>query len=109
MTDFEILETTGVDSVCCRVGRRTMDIRATREQLEQLKAGAHPIQAVLPLATPDQREFLISGILPEEWDELFAEHDDAGPEKGIDAEPDPSWVLKEEEPSVNPYGPGGAK
>ena len=33
------------------------------------------IQEALPYITPDEREFLMTGILPDEWDTLFAEDD----------------------------------
>lgn len=36
--------------------------------------GAH-IQNALPLLTPDEREFLLTGMTPEEWDAAFGEDD----------------------------------
>lgn len=34
------------------------------------------IQEAFPDLTPDQREFLLSGSTPEEWDELFKEEEE---------------------------------
>lgn len=34
------------------------------------------IQNALPSLTPEQREFLLSGLTPAEWDDLFAETGD---------------------------------
>lgn len=34
------------------------------------------VQEAFPDLTDDQREFLLSGSTPEEWDELFKEEDD---------------------------------
>jgi|10_taG_2_1085330.scaffolds.fasta_scaffold31042_4 hypothetical protein len=33
------------------------------------------VQDAFPLLTPDEREFLLTGITPEEWNGLFSEHD----------------------------------
>lgn len=35
-----------------------------------------PIQNVLPRLSPDDREFLLTGVTPEEWDEAFKKPDD---------------------------------
>jgi hypothetical protein len=37
----------------------------------QWKEGQGLIQEMLPELNADEREFLITGMLPEEWDELF--------------------------------------
>ena len=51
----------------------TMVIPKTMEEVvEGLKSGKL-IQDAFPDLTPDQREFLLTGITPEEWDELFGE------------------------------------
>jgi hypothetical protein len=44
------------------------------------------IQDALPYLTPDEREFLMTGILPHEWDELFPNPDciDTFPEARIE-------------------------
>ncbi len=47
----------------------TRDIPVTEEQLEQWRKGRH-IQWVLPHLSADDREFLLTGSTPEEWEEL---------------------------------------
>lgn len=50
----------------------TLDLDITQSQLIQWQNGAL-IQNVMPQLTPDEREFLISGIAPGEFDTLFEE------------------------------------
>ena len=47
-----------------------MEIPVTQAQLESWKNGAL-IQLAMPDLTPDQREFLKTGITPDDWDRLF--------------------------------------
>ena len=51
----------------------TLDLDITQSQLIQWQNGAL-IQNVMPQLTPDEREFLISGIAPGEFDTLFEEN-----------------------------------
>jgi hypothetical protein len=44
-----------------------MDIPVTNDQLTKWMAGSL-IQNVMPHLSPDQREFLMTGITPSEWD-----------------------------------------
>lgn len=50
----------------------TMDIDVTQAQLDAWKSGGH-IQRVMPHLTPDEREFIMTGITPSEWDAAFSE------------------------------------
>ena len=50
----------------------TREINITEEQLKQWALGKH-IQWVCPQLSPEDREFLISGATPEEWNETFPE------------------------------------
>lgn len=50
----------------------TMEIAVTQEQLDNWKAG-QLIQNAMPNLTPDEREFIMTGITAEEWDETFKE------------------------------------
>jgi hypothetical protein len=50
-----------------------MEIPITESQLEEFYRGNTPIQNFFPQLTPDQREFILSGITPEQWDKLFLE------------------------------------
>jgi hypothetical protein len=49
---------------------RTLDIPVTHEQFWEWQRGAL-IQNAMPHLTADQREFIISGITPEEWEEMW--------------------------------------
>lgn len=50
---------------------RTMDLPITEEQLKNWEDGML-IQMAMPNLTAAEREFLITGVVQEEWDELFA-------------------------------------
>ena len=53
----------------------TMEIAVTEEELSEWKAGT-PIQKATNGLTSDEREFIVTGLLPAEWDELMKEDDD---------------------------------
>lgn len=65
----------------------SLDINITADQLERIEnrreTGEH-IQTIVPDLPADQREFLISGITPEEWNAQFGWVGDQG-----DGEADP--------------------
>jgi len=46
------------------------EINITQEQLDRWHNG-EVIQRAAPHLTPDEREFLITGILPDEWNKIF--------------------------------------
>jgi len=48
----------------------TMNIDCTEEQLNRHKMG-ELVQDVFPNLSVEEREFLISGVTPEEWDATF--------------------------------------
>jgi len=50
----------------------TREIDVTPEQLKNWQDGAL-IQNAMPHLSPDDREFLMTGITPEEWDAMFGE------------------------------------
>lgn len=50
----------------------TMEIPCTEEQLKRWQSG-ELIQNAMPNLTPDQREFLMTGTTPEEWNRIFGE------------------------------------
>ena len=50
----------------------TMDLDVTEEQLIDWRNGKL-IQKVMSHLTREEREFLITGITPEEWDNTFME------------------------------------
>ena len=47
-----------------------MEIEVTQEQLSSWESGTL-IQNAMPHLTPDEREFIMTGITPEEWDSAF--------------------------------------
>lgn len=54
--------------------RHTMDLPITQDQIDKWHEG-ELIQNVFPFLTPGQREFLKTGITPEEWNETFSRPD----------------------------------
>ena len=51
-----------------------MEIDVSDKQLALWMEGAL-IQDVMPNLSPDEREFLMTGITPAEWNEMFAQSD----------------------------------
>ena len=49
---------------------RTLDLPVTQEQLDRWQGG-ELIQRAMPNLTPDQREFIKTGVTAEEWDTAF--------------------------------------
>jgi len=52
----------------------TMELDITQEQLDEINQPGHlrrNMQEIVPDLSPEEREFLISGITPEEWEEIF--------------------------------------
>ena len=52
---------------------RTLDIDVTFEQLQEWEANNKPIQQVMGNLNDDEREFIMTGITAEEWDEQFGD------------------------------------
>lgn len=48
----------------------TLEINVTQAQLERWQSG-EMIQNVMPHLSPDEREFLMTGVTKEEWDAAF--------------------------------------
>jgi hypothetical protein len=53
---------------------RMREITVTQEQLDRWQAG-ELIQNAMPNLSADDREFVMTGITAEEWDEAFGEDD----------------------------------
>ena len=51
-----------------------MEIDVSEKQITLWMEGAL-IQDVMPNLSPDEREFLMTGITPAEWNEMFAQSD----------------------------------
>jgi len=48
----------------------TMDLDITPEQVRKYNSGAF-VQDAFPNLTADEREFILTGITPTEWDSMF--------------------------------------
>lgn len=64
-----------ITRVCPVTGaEKQMDLPVTEHQITRWQDGAY-IQDAMPHLTPDQREFLITGMTPDVWDQIFPEED----------------------------------
>lgn len=50
-----------------------MEINVTEEEIQKYYDGAGLIQELLPNVSPDEREFIKSGITPDEYENLFGD------------------------------------
>ena len=50
-----------------------MSLDITEEQADRIEAGVDPIQTIVPHLSPDEREFLITGIISDSWDQWISE------------------------------------
>lgn len=64
----------------------TREIDVTMDQLNAWANGPDVIQKVLPWLSDDDREFLLTGCTPEDWDFMF---------KGISAEDEIDAIAKD--------------
>jgi hypothetical protein len=55
---------------------RTLDIDMTQDQYDNWLYGTDLIQDALPHLSDSDREFLLTGIVDEEWDALTVDYDD---------------------------------
>jgi hypothetical protein len=53
--------------------QHTLDLPITPAELDRWDAGGEYVQVVFPNLSPGQREFLMTGITPEEWAATFPE------------------------------------
>lgn len=54
----------------------TMDLPVTQEQLDRYSRRDGLIQHIFPHLSAEQREFIQTGITPEEWNVIFPPEDD---------------------------------
>jgi hypothetical protein len=74
----------------------TMTLAVTRAQWDAWQGGEH-IQNAMPHLSPSEREFLLSGATPEEWDAEFGECEVCGATDPSECNfwpPDPSVKCK---------------
>jgi hypothetical protein len=50
---------------------RSMDLDVTQEQLNRFNSGRFTLQDCFPNLSPDEREFIKTGITADEWEETF--------------------------------------
>lgn len=55
---------------------RTRSIPVNPDDMLAYQAGIGSIQDLMPYLTDNDREFILSGITPEEWDEAFLSADE---------------------------------
>lgn len=58
---------------------RTLDLPVTMAQMQAWMNG-ELIQNAMPQLTDDQREFILTGITPEEWNKIFPPDEDEADE-----------------------------
>lgn len=51
-----------------------MDLDVTQDQIDAWNSGMY-IQDAMPQLSDDEREFMMTGITPEEWDATFGEEE----------------------------------
>jgi hypothetical protein len=69
---------------------RTVDINMTQDQYDHWLYGTDLIQDALPHLSDSDREFLMTGIVDEEWDDIMGDYDEDGWDHEDDYEDDPS-------------------
>jgi hypothetical protein len=62
----------------------TRDIDVTKEELALWEQSGRTVQSVFPDLSADDREFLMTGVTPEEWDAYMGREED---EEGENPEP----------------------
>ena len=55
----------------------TLELPITEAHLDKWRNGGRTIQSVMPHLSDDQREFLMTGLMPESWEEVFKDSEDA--------------------------------
>ena len=62
--------------------KRTLEIDISEEQYQNWSSGGDLLQNCAPHLSADDREFIMTGVTPEEWGEAFGddEDDSANPE-----------------------------
>ena len=60
---------------------RSLEIPCTEEQMAAYKNG-ELIQVAFPNLTEDEREYILTGITKDEWDDLFSETEGTTPDDG---------------------------
>lgn len=67
-----VMKITKVSQISGKI--HTMDIPITPEQYALFQLDRRPIQKIFPNLSADEREFLITGATPGEWEKLFGDN-----------------------------------
>lgn len=59
---------------------RTIDLPVTEEMLRRIEGKEH-IQDVMPHLSDSEREFILTGMTDDEWDEMFSDEEDSADEE----------------------------
>ncbi len=54
----------------------TLDLPITEAQIDNWRNGGRNIQVVMPHLSADHREFLMTGLMPDSWEEIFKGQND---------------------------------
>lgn len=73
---------------------RTIDLPVTQKQIDEYNTGNYKIQDIFSNLSPSQREFILSGITDEEWDDVFGEGCSTENDSN-DEDPFQEWFDKE--------------
>lgn len=76
----------------------TLEIPCTVEQLERFARGEGLIQNIMPDVPSELREFLMTGITPEEWDKFIGDVDELDYDQEVELPSDSSVFRKDDEP-----------
>jgi len=57
----------------CSVTKKEYKVEVSLTQFVRIRSSKEPIQYIAPRMSPEDREFIISGHTPEEWNKLFNE------------------------------------
>lgn len=68
--DSETGETTFTRT--CSITKEPYSVKLTASEFARYNANVEHIQDIVPNMSPNEREFLISGVTPAEWNDMFS-------------------------------------
>ncbi len=75
--EYNLVPVNGLESTRIHTGKKSILVKHPIDKINQAwydwTMKGHYIQVAFSFLTPDEREFLLTGITPEEWSELFNE------------------------------------
>lgn len=67
-----------VISRTCSVTNEQVEVNVSRAEWERIIAGTEPMQNIVPHLSIGERELIISGYTPKEWEAMFGGHNEEG-------------------------------